>query len=652
MGLRYVAGESAGLVGALSANVVLARSLVEELELACDGLVGVLGGGELSGQAYGEAREVFVEAVGPGLVSALEEIAGVESDLGVYREADGLVSRYGSLDEDLLREQLSLVEMMRCANESQIDVARGLAAGSGGVLAVSSEVAVHRLELVRAGLDDDIRELNEKLSALLRFDAETRGLFSFDIGGVRGSQGGWFSVDGRVVAGFKGDSELRAFLDGIDEFSPEEINDWFVSLSGFQQRRLVDLWPDVVGNADGIPPAVRDECNRLMLDREILRIEQELAEAERAFQEVQDDLGGLAGIDGPAVNTAEREHSRDCIELLELNSRLGDLVDLRDQLDEWEILPDNAGTPLQLLGFRAGTPHVQAIVAVGDISTATNIITHVSGMTTKVRGRTVLEAMTTLRLQGGLTKDLIEGGDALGSSSDMGPVAGVFWLGYDAPDWDETLDPSRSVLTSAEAVRGGEALVRFSQGLQATSALAQGPVSTLTAHSYGTEVGFYALSDKNHCFDRAVFSGSPGYPRTEVFLNGDDLYFATNPTDYVSGGTQLTELTYPGGIHGKPVRALYNVKHLRTGSVTAGDQEFASTNDQAHGYIKRDEEGRRVLTSTDYNTAVVAAGDSAPALAFSGVHWMDSLPHVPKPLRHLGFPGPSPERVRFSGGDS
>ena len=104
----------------------------------------------------------------------------------------------------------------------------------------------------------------------------------------------------------------------------------------------------------------------------------------------------------------------------------------------------------------------------------------------------------------------------------------MFWLGYDAPAWSETFGDN-SVLLPDAAIKGAPDLVRHSQGLKATSN--GNPRLVLSAHSYGTEVAFYALADRKHCFDTAVLSGSPGYPRTPVHLDRDDLYLATNPTD-------------------------------------------------------------------------------------------------------------------------
>ena len=219
MGVRYVAAESAALLGVLSVNVSSARAMAESAEAACDRLVGVLGGGELSGEGFAGARAMFVEAIMPGLVRVKGFIGDAEADVAVYREADGVVSRYGVLDEDGLREQLVLVRAQRDATLRLLEQNRVTVAATSTlpVVAVSLESANARLEVVVAGLDDHLRELEDKLNALEMFCCRTSGLFDARFEDVVEFVGGYPAVGGYVVGVADGGVDVvrvRDFLEG------------------------------------------------------------------------------------------------------------------------------------------------------------------------------------------------------------------------------------------------------------------------------------------------------------------------------------------------------------------------------------------------------------------------------------------------------
>ncbi|MEO7017497.1 MAG: hypothetical protein ABI130_01950, partial [Leifsonia sp.] len=124
MGLKYASGDSTALMSALSANLSTAKTMLDSTESACDQLVGALGDGQLSGKGYASAKAMFTEAINPGLADVKGVIDDTQSDLDTYTQADGLVSKYGDLDEDRLRKQLAAVKAQRDLTEQQIEANR------------------------------------------------------------------------------------------------------------------------------------------------------------------------------------------------------------------------------------------------------------------------------------------------------------------------------------------------------------------------------------------------------------------------------------------------------------------------------------------------------------------------------------------------
>lgn len=206
MGLKYSSGDSAALMGALSANLSTAQTMLDSTVSACDQLVEALGGGQLSGKGYASAKAVFTEAITPGLSDVKGVIDDTRSDLERYTRADGLVSKFGVLDEDKLRKQLVSVEAQRSLTERKIEWNRVVVASSATLPTVASslELANARLEMVLSGLESDIRELEDKLKALAAFNSQTAGLFCTWLEDVVEFVGGRPALGGYVLGAAMG----------------------------------------------------------------------------------------------------------------------------------------------------------------------------------------------------------------------------------------------------------------------------------------------------------------------------------------------------------------------------------------------------------------------------------------------------------------
>lgn len=175
--------------------------MLDSTESACDRLAEELGGEQLSGQGYIAAKEMFTEAIKPGLLKVKSLVDNTQSDLDKYTQADGLVSKYGNLDEDSLRAQLASVTAQRDATENLIELNRTAADGLSMMpeLALMLEATNAQLGIVLSGLEDDIQELRDKINALIAFNSQTAGLFDSTWEEIIQFLGGWSTIAGQAL---------------------------------------------------------------------------------------------------------------------------------------------------------------------------------------------------------------------------------------------------------------------------------------------------------------------------------------------------------------------------------------------------------------------------------------------------------------------
>jgi hypothetical protein len=159
------------------------------------------------------------------------------------------------------------------------------------------------------------------------------------------------------------------------------------------------------------------------------------------------------------------------------------------------VLARQDGARRRLLFIDVSGRHPRSAVAIGEIDTAEHVTTFVGGFTTTVTGDLERYDGDLARLRSG----------SLGLA--RGDVAVVTWLGYVAPQADEVLSPSRTVISPGVAAGGGEALAAFVTGLDASRAVP--PDQSVLAHSYGSVVLSFALRRPTG-IDRVALFGSPG----------------------------------------------------------------------------------------------------------------------------------------------
>jgi hypothetical protein len=222
--------------------------------------------------------------------------------------------------------------------------------------------------------------------------------------GLGVSQKTWADVASDVDAVSVAASEYLRDTIPLDK-SPADRKEWWDGLTDEERAEYRTAFPEVIGNLDGIPAAVRDEANRENLPLLIASLEGRTDEAS------QTKLGGLQGIQ--------------------------------------EKLGKPSVPPMYLLGIGL-EGNGRAIVAYGNPDTSKNISAYVPGLGTKLDSEfadgTVKRAYHT----------------ALGAQKYDPSSSAIVWLGYDAPQ-------SIDVMTAVDAERGAPTYNGFMDGISATN---------------------------------------------------------------------------------------------------------------------------------------------------------------------------------------
>ncbi|MFI8517275.1 alpha/beta hydrolase [Streptomyces sp. NPDC085481] len=231
------------------------------------------------------------------------------------------------------------------------------------------------------------------------------------------------------------------------EGTPAERKAWWDSLSEEQRIAYMAVYPETVGNLDGIPSLARDEANRAYLPQLIGKLGDQGDEASAT------KLAGLRGIQDKLSMASE--------------------------------------PPMLLLGI-GDQGNGRAIVAFGDPDTSKNVSAYVPGLGTKLdggfAGGTVQRALDTAR-----------GARKIDPSS-----ASIVWLGYDAP---QDVD----VMSREDAERGAPAYNAFMAGLSTTNTFADPHITAIGHSYGSLTVGTAAqLGDGIPGADDIILVGSPG----------------------------------------------------------------------------------------------------------------------------------------------
>ncbi|MFJ3532195.1 MULTISPECIES: alpha/beta hydrolase [unclassified Streptomyces] len=235
--------------------------------------------------------------------------------------------------------------------------------------------------------------------------------------------------------------------------SPAARKAWWAGLTDEQREEYLAVYPDQIGNLDGIPALVRDTANR---------------------DNLQLLIGKLEGQDDEDAET-----------------KLAGLREIDRQLKE------GRQPPMYLLGI-GDEGNGRAIVSYGNPDTARNVSAYVPGLNTSLD-------------EDFARNDLKRAWDtAKGANKYDHSSASIVWLGYDAPQSVDGLD-SLDVMGDERAVAGGGAFSRFMGGISATN---ENEDQHLTAigHSYGSRTVGAATQQGGGIpgVDDIILVGSPG----------------------------------------------------------------------------------------------------------------------------------------------
>ncbi|MEU8628797.1 alpha/beta hydrolase [Streptomyces sp. NPDC048669] len=239
--------------------------------------------------------------------------------------------------------------------------------------------------------------------------------------------------------------------------SPAARRAWWAGLTDEQREEYLAVYPDQIGNLDGIPALVRDAANRDNLQLLIGKLEG------RGDARAETQLAGLREID--------------------------------------RQLQDGRQPPMFLLGI-GDEGNGRAIVSFGNPDTARNVSAYVPGLNTSLD-------------EDFARNDLKRARDTAIGAKEMDPsssTASIVWLGYDAPQTSAD-DPmgNLDVMGESNAKAGASAYNSFIEGVSVTNQHGD-PHITAIGHSYGSLTVGLAAQQRGGIpgADDVILVGSPG----------------------------------------------------------------------------------------------------------------------------------------------
>ncbi|MEV5161700.1 alpha/beta hydrolase [Streptomyces sp. NPDC053728] len=297
--------------------------------------------------------------------------------------------------------------------------------------------------------------------------------------------------------------------------SPAARRDWWAGLTQEQREEYLAVYPDQIGNLDGIPALVRDAANRDNLSLLIGKLEG------------RDDDKSVTQLAG----------------LREIERQLG-------------AAAKPGEPPMFLLGI-SDEGNGRAIVSYGNPDTAKNVAAYVPGLNTSLD-------------EDFAKNDLKRARDTAIATRDIDPSSAmVAWLGYDAP---QLLDGGESlaVMGDGRAEEGGRSFSEFMGGLAATNHN-DDPHMVAVGHSYGSRtVGAATQQDSGiPAVDDIVLVGSPGVgvDRAEDLQVGrDHVFVGAAENDWVTRA--------PSKLQGNMAAVAGPVGYIAGGLLDRGDDDL------------------------------------------------------------------------------
>lgn len=245
-----------------------------------------------------------------------------------------------------------------------------------------------------------------------------------------------------------------------------DVTMWWGTMDFEHRNALRDASPQLVGNLDGIPYAIRDLANRVLLDETISSLE----------------------------TTIKSEPGRTIVENAKYSLRM--LTSIESALGNDQSQPRRTLLSLDVTG------QGRAAIVLGDLRTADYVSYLVPGMFFTIENQMGDWADAAARLY---EEELswLELFDEPDST-----VATVAWIGYHTPNLT-------NVGGIQNAEEGRDSLAKTIEGLQAIRG-GDEPYVTVVAHSYGSTAALMALTEYDFEIDALALVGSPGSPAKSV----------------------------------------------------------------------------------------------------------------------------------------
>ncbi|WP_258080202.1 T7SS effector LXG polymorphic toxin [Enterococcus faecium] len=177
MGLIYSSSDASNVINTLNTNLGIANSIVDQLNAGSQRLVAAIDGHTMSGAAYTAGKGLFSELIIPTINRVTTAITNVQNDLTKFSAANSYISDEGYLDENNLREQLTILKSSKASLENAAHMVGTLA--NVPIPAIAELLRDQQREFLRRAesYQKDINRVKKKIQKLTEFDAKTKGLF-------------------------------------------------------------------------------------------------------------------------------------------------------------------------------------------------------------------------------------------------------------------------------------------------------------------------------------------------------------------------------------------------------------------------------------------------------------------------------------------
>ncbi|MGH3518433.1 MAG: alpha/beta hydrolase [Haloechinothrix sp.] len=401
----------------------------------------------------------------------------------------------------LMQAADAVIGLERGVEEAEVLArAHGFAIGQDGLVndvAPPQNVPADQADEIQRERERIKAELVDRVEQILRrandIDNDLAGVLGKVINGEI-NDGGATDLASAAAAG-AGQGGLSVLEPPPGKGTPGDNAGWWDTLSDAEKKQIIEKHPEWIGNRDGVPFGARDEANRSLLVTEKARLQEE---ARRLQADLDDNTFG-----GLFTNADAR------------------LDQVREKLDAITAIEKTLAQPgeRQLLLLDTSNERAEAAIANGNVDTADHVAVFTPGLTSNVPDSMVNYDNDMDQLQ-------FRSEDELSRYGKDPSVATVTWIGYQAPQWSETIIDENSVTDDYAAKKGAEKLAPFLQGIDT----ARDTDAHLTAlgHSYGSTTTGLALR-QNTGVDEAVFFGSPGLGTDDL----DDLKVPDGHSTYI-----------------------------------------------------------------------------------------------------------------------